>query len=437
MTESIGRIPPHESRAEKSLLGAMLLSNKSVASILSTLEDSDFYLLAHQRIYQAMQAIALEKANIDLITVSAKLGKDCALDAVGGYTYLADISEFVPNINNIGQYAQIVKNLSAKRQLIEAFGLGIEQCFGEDDSEEVAESARKAIRNIVNSNKQSATKHVSYYLEQALQNIEDAHKPDKSTRRIKTCMPDLDFFIPKLLGGQVTVIAATPGTGKSALVLNMIDRISIQQPWVRMSLLSYEMQGDELSERQIAIRGHVDASRMSKGQLHDNEWDRVSKAIDQIATFKLEISHETPKNLMQLRKIIDENSPDLLILDYLQLMDVGHKTESEHLKISEITRELKLMAMEFGIHIILLSQLNRTIASRNQRRPALSDLRGSGSIEENADNVIFIHREDVYRPDETKYDNKAELIIAKQRAGRTGTAHMRFNGSLYLFVDRE
>lgn len=423
------RIPPFDSPAECAVLGAMMLSRGACDPAFDLLRAGDFYLAAHRTIFQTMHALYADSQPIDLVTLSAALRDAGQLEAVGGYDYLAGISDFVPSLSNIRPYVLIVQSLSRRRQMIQAAGSITELCFTEEDYLVIADTAQQAISRI-GAGEQQPVLTMGQAVNDTIEQIEINCLPD-NPHRIKTFFPDLDQIIGELRRKELTVLAARPGMGKTAFALNMVQRLA-QQSGLRSGFISLEMDYKELTQRLIANAGRVSTQRMRAGTLREDEVQRIVEAGDVIGQYNMVINDDPNQTLPSIKAFVRQHQVDLLVIDYLQLLVKG-QGENRNIEVGNITRTIKLMAKELDVHILLLSQLSRATEQRNNKRPRLSDLRDSGSIEQDADMVWGLYRDSAYRDD--RDDPDTEVLVLKSRATRTGKVVLGFNGAYNLFYE--
>lgn len=441
---SIGRIPPHNTNAEKSVLGAMILSNKAAASAIQSLEITDFYLLAHQRIFEATLALSRLGQNIDLVTLSGVLLNDGALEAVGGYSYLAEISEFVPTVSNVSQYVRIVKDCAVLRQLIEAAGKITEECFGDDkDVKDIISNAEKAIFDISQIEDAKQFVHIRKAVDDVINNIEERYNNPGAVTGIRTGFSAIDNKLGGLHPSELILLACRPGMGKTAFALNIVQQAA-RLDNANVAVFSLEMPYDQLAERLISSVGEIGMQSIKTGMMSESDWDKLGTATDTLGDCNIFIDDTSGITISEImskcRRLKIERGLDLVMIDYLQLISSGGRKESRQQEISEMTRMLKVMAMDVGVPILLLSQLSRATEQTKDKKPLLSHLRESGSIEQDADVVMLLYRESYYQETDTDIDpdkitNVAEVNIAKHRSGPTGVVKLTWDGALVKFRD--
>lgn len=441
---SSGRIPPHNINAEKSVLGAMMLSPVAVASATEALRDSDFYLLAHQKIFSSMYSLHGSAKNIDMITVSDELDMLGVLESVGGYQYLTDLSDFVPVISNINEYIGIVRNDSLLRQMIDISGRITEDCFNDEkETFNIISGAEKMIFDLSQSEDKKKFVHVKQTANEVIKNVEFRYSNPDAITGIRTGFASLDALLTGLHGGELVLIAARPGMGKSAFALNIAQQAAALDG-SKAAVFTLEMPREQLVERLMSSLGKLELTKIKTGSLNDADWDKISEAADELGDCDIYIDDTSGINIPEIfskcRRLKAEFGLDIVVIDYLQLLSSFGRKESRLQEISEMTRMLKVMSMDLDVPVMLLSQLSRAPELRQNHRPILSDLRESGSIEQDADVVIFLYRDDYYmqegqdiQPDAVA--NEAEIIIAKHRSGPTGTIKLTWHGDTVRFVD--
>lgn len=440
----MGRIPPHNINAEKSVLGAMMLSPTAVASASEGLHAHDFYLVAHQKIFAAMVTLNIRAKNVDIVTVSDELEMQGVLETVGGYGYLTDLSEFVPVISNIGEYINIVRNDSLLRQLIDVSGDITDDCFNDEKATyDIIAGAEKSIFDLSQSEDKKKFVHVKQSANEVIKNVEFRYNHPDAITGVRTGFAALDTLLTGLHGGELVLIAARPGMGKSAFALNIAQQAAYLDK-AKAAIFTLEMPCEQLVERLMSSIGDLELTKIKTGALSDTDWDKLSEAADELGDCDLYIDDTSGINIPEIfskcRRLKAEFGLNLVVIDYLQLLSSFGRKESRLQEISEMTRMLKVMSMDLDVPVILLSQLSRAPELRQNHRPMLSDLRESGSIEQDADIVIFLYREDYYtdnnndiQPDAVT--NIAEVIVSKHRSGPTGTIKLTWQGDTVRFVD--
>lgn len=430
------RTMPHDDVAEQSVLGGMLLSKDAIADVVESLRASDFYKPAHETIYEAILSLYGHGSPADAITVADELKKRGELTRVGGAAYLHTLIASVPTAANAQYYAEIVKEHAIMRRLIEA-GTKIAQLgyANETEVDALVDQAQAEIYAVTDGNAKEDYVSFSEALEATMREIDaNSNRPD-GVYGVPTDFLELDELTGGLHGGQMIVIAARPGVGKSTLALDIARSAAIHHHMATV-FFSLEMSRTELAMRILSAEGKISMGRLKKGDLDTEGWTNLATLQGRIDSAPLFIDDSPNMTLMEIRakcrRLKQRNDLKLVVLDYLQLMSSGKKVESRQQEVSEFSRSLKLLAKELDVPVIALSQLNRGSEQRTDKRPMVSDLRESGSIEQDADMVILLHREDMYNPDSDRV-GEADMIIAKHRGGPTRTIPLAFSGKYSRF----
>lgn len=430
------RTMPHDDVAEQSVLGGMLLSKDAIADVVESLRASDFYKPAHETIYEAILSLYGHGSPADAITVADELKKRGELTRVGGASYIHTLIASVPTAANAQYYAEIVKEHAIMRRLIEA-GTKIAQLgyANETEVDALVDQAQAEIYAVTDGNAKEDYVSFSEALEATMREIDaNSNRPD-GVYGVPTDFIELDELTGGLHGGQMIVIAARPGVGKSTLALDIARSAAIHHHMATV-FFSLEMSRTELAMRILSAEGKISMGRLKKGDLDTEGWTNLATLQGRIDSAPLFIDDSPNMTLMEIRakcrRLKQRNDLKLVVLDYLQLMSSGKKVESRQQEVSEFSRSLKLLAKELDVPVIALSQLNRGSEQRTDKRPMVSDLRESGSIEQDADMVILLHREDMYNPDSERV-GEADMIIAKHRGGPTRTIPLAFSGKYSRF----
>ncbi|MBR6404340.1 MAG: replicative DNA helicase [Eubacterium sp.] len=421
----IKRIPPHDNNAERSVIGSMLMDRDAISEVNGILEKEDFYNTQFGILYEAIVGLFNEGKPVDEVILGEKLREMGAPDEICGLSYLSEIYASVPTAAFVKSYAAIVKDKSYLRKLIKLSDGVINRSYeGSDPVDTILESAETDMFQLMQK-RTGATDFVPIrnILVNVIGEIEAATKNKGKINGLRTGFTDLDNMLTGLHGGELILIAARPAMGKTAFVLNIAHHVSMKER-VPVVLFSLEMSREQLVTRLVAVDSMVEAKKLKTGELNDNDWTKIIETADNMATASVFIDDNSSINMAQLRskcrKLKQTEGIGLIIIDYLQLMSSSEKVESRQLFISEVSRSLKSLARELNVPVIALSQLNRAVDSRPDHRPVLADLRESGAIEQDADVVMFIYRDDYYNPDTTEKPGVAEIIVAKQRNGSTG-----------------
>ena len=430
------RTMPHDDVAEQSVLGGMLLSKDAIADVVESLRASDFYKPAHETIYEAILSLYGHGSPADAITVADELKKRGELARVGGAAYIHTLIASVPTAANAQYYAEIVKEHAIMRRLIEA-GTKIAQLgyANETEVDTLVDQAQAEIYAVTDGNAKEDYVSFSEALEETINEIDaNSNRPD-GVYGVPTDFIEFDELTGGLHGGQMIVIAARPGVGKSTLALDIARSAAIHHQMTTV-FFSLEMSRTELAMRILSAEGKISMGRLKKGDLDTEGWTNLATLQGRIDSAPLFIDDSPNMTLMEIRakcrRLKQRNDLKLVVLDYLQLMSSGKKVESRQQEVSEFSRSLKLLAKELDVPVIALSQLNRGSEQRTDKRPMVSDLRESGSIEQDADMVILLHREDMYNPDSQRV-GEADMIIAKHRGGPTRTIPLAFSGKYSRF----
>lgn len=431
-----GNILPHSIEAEQSVLGSILIDRDAIITVSDILQDDDFYKDAHREIFHSMMILFKKSEPIDLITLSDALKKRSALDMVGGITYLTGLSTAPDFTRHVSKYAEIVKEKSILRKLIKASSDIMEKSFaGEKEVLELLEEAEKGIFDISQSKTQKSLSPISDVLLNAYEILEDLYRNKGSITGLTTGFIDLDRRTNGLQKTDLVLIAARPAMGKTAFSLNIAHNAAMKGN-AKVAVFSMEMSKEQLIQRMIAAESRVELNKLKNGNLDEEEWPKVITAMEVLSKVDIYIDDTPGITVMELRskcrRLKMEKGLDLILIDYLQLMESDGKIESRQQEISKISRSLKILAKELECPVIALSQLSRAPEQRADHRPILSDLRESGAIEQDADLVMFLYRDDYYHED-SEQKNIVEVIVAKHRHGETGMVPLTWLGQYQLF----
>ena len=432
------RIPPHSVEAEQSVLGSILLDKEAMISVSETLVPEDFYKEAHKVIYESMLKLYNSQSEIDLITLTDELRDQGYLDDIGGIAYITSLSTVVPTTSNIKYYVNIVKEKSISRQLISAandiINLGYD---GSAKVEYVLENAEKKIFDISQERATNDFQPINQVISEALSMLEKLYEEKNDVTGLTTGFRDLNKKINGLQRSDLLLIAARPAMGKTAFALNLVQNAALKGD-ASVAVFSLEMSKEQLVQRMIASQSTVELKKIKTGTLADNDWPRITDGMAILSGAKIHIDDTPGIKISELRskcrKLKMEQGLDLILIDYLQLMEGEGNNESRQQEIAKISRSLKIIAKELNCPVVALSQLSRAPEQRADHRPMLSDLRESGSIEQDADVVMFLYRDDYYNKD-TEHPNEAEVIIAKQRNGPIGTVNLIWKPEYTKFVN--
>lgn len=420
------RTPPQNIEAEQSVLGSIMLEKESIIKIADLLKVGDFYKDDHNDIYEVMLELYEEREPIDVLSISNKLDEKKLLEKIGGSSYLASLVNTVPSASHIVHYAKVVQKKALLRRLINAASEIVEAGYREgDDVEKILDEAEQKLFSVSQKYIKQDFIPIRSILESAFNRIDELHRDGNKSRGIPTGFPDLDAILAGLQKSDLVILAARPSVGKTSLALDLARHAAVREK-VAVGMFSLEMSSDQLVDRMLAAEANVDLWRLRTGRLksegENNDFQRIGEAMGILSEAPVFIDDTASANIMEMRtmarRLQAEHNLGLIIIDYLQLME-GRGGDNRVQEISEISRGLKNLARELNIPIIALSQLSRAVESRSPQIPKLSDLRESGSIEQDADVVLFLYREDREKPD-TPNKGIVKIIIAKHRNGPVG-----------------
>lgn len=426
---------PQNIEAEQSVLGSMIADRTSIAQAVEVLIATDFYKEAHQEIYSAILDMFQNDIAVDMVTLSEKLQSKGKLEAAGGVTYVSQLYGSVISTVNVHYYIKIVKEKSTLRKLIKASSEIVEDCYNKQDSvPNVMESAEKKIFDIANNRSSSDFEPMSTVLERGFVEIERLFNNKGEITGIPSGFPELDAKTSGFQKGDMILVAARPSMGKTTFALNLAQYAALRAG-KNIAVFSLEMSKEQLAYKMLCAEANVDMLKLRTGNLEDRDWENIAKASGPLAGAKIFIDDTAGVTVMEMkskcRRLKMEYGIDMIVIDYLQLMS-GSNPENRQQEVSEISRSIKALAKEMQCPVIALSQLSRAPEARADHRPMLSDLRESGSIEQDADIVMFLYRDEYYNKD-TEDKNIAECIIAKQRNGPTGTVKLAWLGQFSKF----
>ncbi|HNW71837.1 MAG TPA: replicative DNA helicase [Candidatus Paceibacterota bacterium] len=441
ITKSGVRIPPQSIDSEKAVLGSIMLRKDAIHEIEDIITPDSFYAEKHKIIFQAMLDLYLKNEPIDMLSLSTKLGEKKLLDSIGGNQYLAEVANGVPSSTNIKHYANIVQKKFILRSLIDAADYVSELAFEENDEhmDDILDKAEKKVFSVVSSPKNQKFTSLKDALPEAFERLEKLHEHKDSLRGVPTGFHDLDNILSGFQKSDLIILAARPSMGKTTLALD-IARMSAIQHDKSIGIFSLEMSSQQLVDRMLAAESRVNAWNLRTGRLSgDNDFSKLRDSLDKLSKAKIYIDDQPGNSIVRMkataRRLKAEKGLDMIIVDYLQLMTTSKNYDSMVNQVTEISRSLKSLAKELDVPVLALSQLSRAVESRGGR-PRLSDLRDSGSIEQDADVVMFIHREDKGK-DESEKTNIAEIMIEKHRNGPTGKIELYFDEKTTTFLSLE
>ncbi|MBT3705907.1 MAG: replicative DNA helicase [Proteobacteria bacterium] len=437
---SSSRLPPQAPEAEQSVLGGLLVDTRRWDEVADLVKSDDFYLRAHKEIFLAVKTLQEGGHPVDVVTTSEWLKNKGTLEQSGGLAYLGELANRTPGTTNVTAYARIVRERSVLRALLDAAAAISDKAYQPEglDTEALIDFAEKAVFSISDSDRRSLAgfQDIQGLLTQAVDRIEELFQSGAGITGVSTGFKDLDNLTSGLQESDLVVIAGRPSMGKTSLAMNLAENAAVGSK-LPVAVFSMEMPGQQLAMRMLSSLGRINAHRVRTGQLHQDDWPRLTSAmglLDQAPIFVDDSAALTPSELRsRVRRLTREHGKlGLVIVDYLQLMQTGESAENRTVEVSNITRALKIIAKEARVPVAVLSQLNRGLEQRPNKRPIMSDLRESGAIEQDADLILFIYRDEVYNEDSPE-KGTAELIVAKQRNGPIGTVRLTFRGEFTRF----
>ncbi len=434
------RIPPHSIQAEQSVLGGLMLDNQSWDQIADRVGEIDFYRREHQLIFRAVEALAELSKPFDIVTLSEELNRLGVLDESGGLAYLSTLARDTPSAANIRAYADIVREHSVTRQLIHVGNEIANSGFQPEgrNSSELLDAAESKVFEIAEQRSKSGSgfESVKNLLTKAVDKIETLFQQDDPITGVATGFADFDAQTAGLQPADLIIVAGRPSMGKTSFAMNIAENVAIGSK-LPVAVFSMEMPGDSLVMRMMSSLGRINQHRVRTGKLDDDEWPRLTMAVNLLSEARIYIDDTPALSPMEVRArarrlMRDHKDLGLIVIDYLQLMQAPGAGDNRTNEISLISRSLKALAKELNVPVIALSQLNRSLEQRTNKRPIMSDLRESGAIEQDADLVVFIYRDEVYN-EESPDKGMAEIIIGKQRNGPIGTTRLTFLGQYTKF----
>ena len=435
----IERIPPHNEEAERSVLGAVMLNKDILSEVLEEVTADDFYNESHREIFRAIWELYKENTAVDMLTVCEELKKRKALDMAGGRAYIATLTAEVPSTVNAVEYAKIVAEKAILRQMIRTSEDITEKGYdAKMAAREILDYAESGIFKIAQKRQKNDYAKIQDVLLTNIKIIDDAAKNKNKIVGIPTGFKDIDEKTSGLQRSDLIIVAARPAMGKTAFALNIAQQTAVKAG-SSVIIFSLEMSKEQLGQRLLAIQARVEMQKLKQGDLDRKDWDRITMALDELNNTKIVIDDTPGISLMEMRnkcrRLKAEQGLDLVVIDYLQLMSIQGKTDNRQQEISTISRNLKLLAREMDCPVIVLSQLSRAPEQRQDHRPILSDLRESGSIEQDADIVIFLYRDDYYN-ENTEKPGVCEVNIAKHRSGPTDKVELTWVSRYTKFSDK-
>lgn len=437
MKELLERVPPHSLEAEQSVLGAILLDRDALLQVAEVLRVEDFYREAHRLIYSACLDLEARGEAVDLLTVTEELRRRGELEAVGGASYLTTLTTVVPSVANAGHYARIVAQKAALRQLIQVAHRIAERAYDEDgDVIEIIDEAERLILQVAGGRYREGFVSIKEVLVNTFQQLERVASHKGEVTGLPT-FSDLDRLLSGLQPSDLIICAARPGMGKTSFCLNIAQNVAVKKK-VPVAIFSLEMSRDQVVQRMLAAEAMVEQHRLRTGYLKEDDWARLVSAASLLAEAPIYIDDTPAITVMEVRakarRLQAECGLGLVVIDYLQLMQAHRRVDNRQQEIALISRALKALARELNVPVLVLSQLNRGVEQRQDKRPVMADLLESGAIEADADVIIFLYRPQYYDPDTDK-KGIAEVIVAKHRNGPVGTVEMAFLPEFTKFVD--
>ena len=440
-------VPPQDIEAEQAVLGAIFLDADALVEAMAVIEPQDFYRRAHQIVFRSMIALNDRNENIDIITLKSQIESENTLEDVGGISYLTELSQVTPTASGVAHYAKIVKDKSTLRELIQAATKIVKEGYSQEGSvEEIVEAAEKGILNVSEKRNSTGFQAISDVLNSTMENIDRLSQQNEEITGLPTGYPELDKMTAGLQPEELIILAARPAVGKTAFALNIAQNIGTRTDH-SVAIFSLEMGAESLVNRMLCAEGTIEASHLRTGQLTEEEWHHLIMAMGSLSRTSIFIDDTPGIKVSEIRARCrrlaqEKGNLGLILIDYLQLIE-GSGRESRQQEVSEISRQLKKLAKELKVPVIALSQLSRSVEQRQDKRPVLSDIRESGSIEQDADIVAFLYREDYYQrqgteedknEEEQAVDDVIEVIIEKNRSGARGTVELLFKKEYNKFA---
>lgn len=435
------KVMPHNSEAERNVLGCMLLDNETISTVKEVLSEDDFYDGEHKWVFKSIIALNEKGRAVDALTLSNELKENNIFDKIGGYDFLTKIGDSVISINHVENYCDIIKEKAVRRRLIRELGDIIDRCYNDNtQTTDMIEAAQRVVYDISMDNKRNDFVNLSQAVSEAVSELNRIQKLNKKIIGVPSGFPAIDDITSGFQNGDFVLIAARPSMGKTALAINIAQNAAIRNN-KSVAIFSLEMPTRQLANRIMSSEAEVDSSRLRVANVIPSEWSKLFDMVRNVREkeIKMYINDKSGISVGEVRrkcrKLKATTGLDLIIIDYLQLMTTNEKNENRQQEISSISRALKSIAKELECPIIALSQLSRGPEGRSDKRPMLSDLRESGAIEQDADLVMLLYREQYYKQDSE--DDSTEVIIAKHRNGRTGTVKLKFMGEYTKFTTIE
>jgi len=431
------RMPPQSLEAEQSVLGAIMLDREALLAVLEILRPEDFYREAHRVIYRAIIDLYERHEAVDMLTVTEELRRQGLLEAAGGVAYLADLTGEVPNVAHAEYYAQMVKDAATLRSLVQAANKIIDMAMEQaQEVGDILDEAERLIFEVTGGRRRSGFAHIKDVLVQTFSHLEKISSRDSKVTGVPT-FADLDRILSGLQPSDLIICAARPGMGKTSFCLNIAQQVAVKHK-LPVAIFSLEMSKEQVVQRMLAAEAMVEQHRLRTGRLTQEDWERLIEAAKVLGEAPIYIDDTPGISALEVRakarRLQSEVGLGLVVVDYLQLMRSHRRVDNRQQEIALISRALKSLAREINVPVLVLSQLNREVEQRQNKRPVMADLRESGAIEADADVIIFLYRPEYYDPD-TEKRGVAEVIVAKHRNGPVGTVEMAFLPEYTKFVD--
>ena len=432
------RALPHSKEAEQSVLGSILSSSQAVGTACELLKAEDFYFNQNKEIFLAVTELFNENVPVDIVTVSDRLNLHDKLDEIGGVPYLSNLIINVPSTGNVDFYAKIIKDKAALRRLIYKSQQILTMAYDEDDiTDKIIDRSEQLILDVTSNSDKSDIVHISEVMMTAYDEMVQNSLNKGNITGISTGFNYFNNATGGLHGGELIIVAGRPGMGKSSFAVNIAENVAINDN-IAVAIFNLEMSKSMIVNRIICSQALVDSQNIRKGDFQIEDWQQICSIVDKLSSAPIYIDDTPTITVSEIRakcrRLKQTKNLGLIVIDYLQLMQGSGRTESRQQEITEISRSLKVLAKELDIPVIALSQLSRTVESRSDKRPMLADLRESGAIEQDADMVVFLYRDEYYNKESTE-KNTAEVIIAKQRSGSTGTFKLGWQGKYTKFIN--
>ncbi|MHC4944797.1 MAG: replicative DNA helicase [Planctomycetota bacterium] len=435
-------VMPHNQEAEMAVLGSMILDRDAIGDVSLLLKSEDFYAEKHQKIFDELLTLYEKTSALDILILKEQLEKASLLDSVGGADYLVELAESVPSAANAEHYANIVRERSVQRRLIQAATRIIQDVRNNpEDVGDLLDNCEQRIFEIAERGQTSDTESIQSLLKAALQRIDNLQGSETGRiTGISTGYPDLDEILDGMHPAELLIVAGRPSMGKTSLALNIADNAATRGDKRGVLIFSCEMAREQIAQNMLCANAHIDAHKMRRGNLDEKDWQELPMAADRLSNSPIFIDDTPGLSVLALRskarRLCARHKIEVLIVDYMQLLTAGRRAENRQMEITYISQSLKHLARELRVPIVALSQLNRAVDARQDKRPMMADLRESGSIEQDADVILFLYRDEYYHGTTPDNQNVAEVNVAKQRNGPTGKVELRFYPQYMRFENR-